>query len=71
MRARAGDREIAVATIASDREWTFEVPADALAASNGAVTIETNQTFVPAERGAAADNRRLGLRIFSISARNR
>ncbi|MEO7136052.1 MAG: DUF2723 domain-containing protein [Vicinamibacterales bacterium] len=71
VRARAGDRELAVATIGSDREWTFDVPAEALAASNGAVTIETSNTFVPAERGAAADNRRLGLRIFAISARNR
>ncbi len=68
---RAGDREIAVSTIASDRDWTFEVPADAMAASNGTLTIETNQTFVPAERGAAPDKRRLGLRIFAISARNR
>jgi hypothetical protein len=71
VRARAGDRELAVATIGSDREWTFDVPPEALAASNGAVTIETSRTFVPAERGAAADNRRLGLRIFAISARNR
>jgi hypothetical protein len=71
VRARAGDRELAVATIASDREWTFEIPADALAASMGAVTIETSRTFVPSERGAAADNRRLGLRIFAIAARNR
>jgi hypothetical protein len=71
VRARAGDRELAVETIASDREWTFDIPADALAASMGAVTIETSKTFVPAERGAAADNRRLGLRIFAIAARNR
>lgn len=71
VRARAGNRELAVATIASDWEWTFEVPAEALAASMGAVTIETSRTFVPAERGTAADNRCLGLRIFAISARNR
>ncbi len=71
VRIRAGDREIAVATVDSDREWAFEVPAEALAASMGALTIETNQTFVPADRGTAADNRRLGLRIFSISARYR
>jgi hypothetical protein len=71
VRARAGDRELAVSTIGSDREWTFEVPADALASANGLVTIETNKTFVPSERGAAADQRRLGLRIFGISARNR
>jgi hypothetical protein len=71
VRARAGDREVAAATIDAAREWAFEVPADALLASNGAVTIETNQTFVPAERGAAADHRRLGLRILAISARSR
>jgi hypothetical protein len=71
VRARAGERELAVSTIASDREWTFQAPAEALAASNGTVTIETDKTFVPAERGAAADQRRLGLRIFAISARNR
>lgn len=71
VRALAGDRELAASAIASTREWTFDVPADALAASNGAVTIETNRTFVPAERGAAADRRRLGLRVFAISALNR
>ena len=41
-------------------------PADALAASGGAITIETNRTFVPAETGGGADQRRLGLRVFSI-----
>jgi hypothetical protein len=63
---RAGAREIASATIASTRDWTFEVPGDALAASNGEVTIETNKTFVPAERGAGVDKRRLGLRVFAV-----
>jgi hypothetical protein len=71
VRARAGDRELSVSTIGSARQWTFEVPADALASANGLVTVETNKTFVPSERGAAADQRRLGLRIFAISARNR
>ena len=71
VRARAGDRELALLTATSGRAWTFEVPADALAASNGALTIETDKTFVPAERGAAADHRRLGLRVFSIATVNR
>jgi hypothetical protein len=66
VRARAGDREIAASSIASAREWTFDVPADAVAASGGIITIETNKTFSPAERGSAADQRRLGLRVFSI-----
>ncbi|HYE88521.1 MAG TPA: DUF2723 domain-containing protein [Vicinamibacterales bacterium] len=67
VRAVAGDREIAAVTLDSDREWTFDVPADAIAASEGALTVETSQTFSPAERGRAADQRRLGLRVFAIS----
>ena len=66
----AGDREISAATISSDRDWTFEVPKDALAASSGAVTIETDKTFVPAGRGSASDQRHLGLRVFEISVAN-
>lgn len=71
VRARAGYRPLGEATIDSDRDWTFDVPADALALSNGTVTIQTDQTFVPAERGVAADQRRLGLRVFGISAVSR
>jgi hypothetical protein len=70
VRARAGDREIAVSSIASAREWTFDVPADALAASGGVITIETDKTFAPSERGNAPDQRRLGLRVFSIRVSN-
>ena len=70
VRARAGDRELAASTITADKTWTFDVPADALAASGGAITIETDKTFVPAERGSGADHRRLGLRVFAISVAN-
>jgi hypothetical protein len=66
VRVRAGDRELAAATVDSAREWTIDVPADALVASTGEVTIETDRTFVPAERGSAPDRRRLGLRVFAI-----
>jgi hypothetical protein len=66
VRARAGDRELAMATLADMREWSFEVPADALAASAGAVTIETDRTFVPANRDGVLDQRRLGLRVFAV-----
>lgn len=70
VRATAADKELAVTTLSASREWTFEVPADALAASGGAITIETNRTFSPAERSGAADQRRLGLRVFSIQVSN-
>jgi hypothetical protein len=43
------------------------VPPDALRAGGGLVFLETNQTFVPAERGGSADQRRLGLRVFGVS----
>jgi hypothetical protein len=66
VRARAGDRELAASAIGSESEWSFDVPADALSAASGAITIETNKTFVPAERGSAPDQRRLGLRVLAI-----
>ena len=66
VRASAGDRELAVTTLAHTQDWSFDVPADALAASNGSVTIETNRTFVPADTDGGGDRRRLGLRVFSI-----
>lgn len=70
VKVRAADREIATATIAAAMEWTFDVPADALAASGGIITIETNKTFVPSERAGGADQRRLGLRVFAIQVSN-
>lgn len=70
VRASAGGRELAVTTLSVSREWSFDVPAAALAASGGAVTIETDHTFVPAERGGTGDQRRLGLRVFAIRVSN-
>ncbi len=70
VRARARDRELAASTLAASREWSFDVPADALNASGGVVTIETSRTFSPAERSGAADQRRLGLRVFSVQVSN-
>jgi hypothetical protein len=70
VRAAAGDRELAVTTISTSREWTFDIPADALAASGGSVTISTNRTFVPGGEGGGGDQRRLGLRVFSIHVSN-
>jgi hypothetical protein len=70
VRARAGDRELASSALATGGDWTIDVPAGALAAAGGAITIETDRTFVPAERGGAPDRRRLGLRVFAIRVSN-
>jgi hypothetical protein len=70
VRALAGGRELATSSLSATRDWTFDVPADALSAANGIITIETNQTFSPAEQSGAADQRRLGLRVFSVHVSN-
>ena len=65
VRVRAGDsrdgRGDHHATTANGR---LTCPGDALSASSGAVTIETDKTFVPAGRGSVPDKRHLGLRVF-------
>ena len=66
VRMRAGSREIAVFPVRTSQDLAFDVPADALAAAAGLLTIETDKTFVAAERDGSADFRRLGLRVFGI-----
>jgi hypothetical protein len=70
VRASAGDQELAATTLSTTREWSFDVPTAALAAAGGVVTLTTTLTFVPAERGGTADQRRLGLRVFAVRVSN-
>ena len=70
IRVTTGDREVAATRLANTESWAFTVPGAALAASGGSITIDTDQTFVPAERDGGADNRRLGLRILAIRVAN-
>jgi hypothetical protein len=66
---RAGTQVLATAQPSSDFTLNVKVPAAALAASDGMLTIETDQSFVPHERTGSADRRRLGLRIFDLEIR--
>ncbi len=70
VRVKAGEREVATTLLGATGSWAFEVPAAALAASSGTITIETDKTFVPSARDGGADNRRLGLRILAIHVAN-
>jgi hypothetical protein len=63
---RAGDREIGRFRPAGDFLETLNVPVSALVASGGRLSIETDLSFVPAERGYSQDKRRLGLRLFQV-----
>lgn len=49
-------------------DFTMEVGVleSRLAASGGQLVLTTSQTYAPAERGASADRRRLGLRLFEV-----
>jgi hypothetical protein len=66
---RAGSREIARFSPAADFTQSIVVPADALDASSGQLSVDTDLTFAPAERGQSQDQRRLGLRLFSVEVR--
>ena len=66
---RAGSQVLATAEPASDFELNVKLPAAALAASDGMLTIETDQSFVPHERSGSPDRRTLGLRIFDMQIR--
>ncbi|MFN2446281.1 MAG: protein O-mannosyl-transferase family [Vicinamibacterales bacterium] len=69
VQVRAGSRTLTSETIGADHLISVTIPADALQEAKGVVTIETDQTFVPAERNAVADRRRLGLRVFDVDLR--
>jgi hypothetical protein len=66
VRATAGGTQLWSAEAGSDFAWSFRVPAAALRSSGGAITIETDQVFSPADRGRGADRRALGLRIYLV-----
>jgi hypothetical protein len=66
---RAGDQELATAQPSEDFELAVKIPASALAAADGMLTVETDRTFVPHERSGSPDMRTLGLRIFRFEIR--
>jgi hypothetical protein len=68
VRITAGPRLLATFRPSADFTWRVEVPADALAAANGVVTIETDRTYLPGPAEGTADTRTLGLRIFECRA---
>jgi len=65
---RAGDRVLGTFSPSADFVETIALPADAIAAASGRVTIETDRTYSPSETGSP-DRRVLGLRLFSVTLR--
>jgi hypothetical protein len=67
VRLRAGEQLLAETTFVESDVWRVVVPIDALRTAQGRVSIETNQTFVPADTSGVRDQRRLGLRVFDVN----
>ncbi len=68
---RAGTAELGRFRPSGDFSEQIELPAAALASAAGRVTIETNLTFRPVDRGGSADQRTLGLRLTRVEVSRR
>ena len=63
---RAGDRELGKFTFRADFSQPVNIPAAALDASQGLITIESDRTFKPADlQPGSPDQRDLSLRMYS------
>jgi len=64
---RVGSQSLFSNGVAADFAWSIRIPASALSQSGGLITIESDQSFRPADRGQNADRRALALRIYSAT----
>jgi hypothetical protein len=69
VRILAGTAEVGRFAPAADFSQQITVPAPALAASDGMLTVESSLWFTPAQRGESADQRHLALRVYSVVVR--
>jgi hypothetical protein len=67
VRVRVGDVVLTEGTLDDERRLHTVVPLEVLQKAGGLVTLETNQTFVPADTSGGRDRRRLGLRVFGVN----
>ena len=66
LRARVGDQVVGQLSPSADFKWTFVVPAAALEAAAGQVSIESDKWFVPGDRDRTGDRRHLAVRVYSL-----
>ena len=66
LRVTAGDQFLKEFAPGADFSYIVGVPAAALAASGGRVTLESNLMFIPGDREGTADRRHLAIRIYSV-----
>jgi hypothetical protein len=66
VRIAAGGRVVARRAPDSDFYWTVALSRDDVAASEGAITIETDRVYLPGVEEGTADERHLGLRLYDF-----
>jgi hypothetical protein len=67
---RVGERIVGEQSVGDAFAIDVRIPAELIGGSESAITIETDQMYVPAERSRRArDRRHLGLRVFECSVR--
>jgi hypothetical protein len=69
VRVSVGKQEVARFAPGGDFTQEVRIPAALLDEARGTVTIQSNRSFVPAERDGAADRRQLALRIYQTAVR--
>jgi hypothetical protein len=67
VRVSAAGTSLAQFSPSSDFTRRVTIPAGALSASGGIVTIDSNQWFSPIDRGESPDKRHLALRVYRVS----
>ena len=67
LRIAAGSQVVSEIRPTTDFTVQVTVPAAALTASQGRVTLTSDKFFIPGERDRSADRRHLALRIYSVS----
>jgi len=67
VRVVAGDQVLTEVVSANDFSVAIRIPPETVAAANGLVTITSDRTFVAGERQRTADQRKLALRIYSLT----
>jgi hypothetical protein len=65
LRLSIGDEEISRLSPADDFTWTVTLPGEKLAAADGRVVIESDQSFVPGGP-SGGDRRNLAIRVYRI-----
>ena len=68
VRVSAAGAPLAQFAPSSDFTQRITIPAKALSASGGVVTVDTELWFSPAERSGSPDKRHLGLRVYAVRA---